>query len=88
MGMQLFKLWRYPGPEWHLEDLFIIRPLQRIMSFISRTVGCKCRESVLKVDVNSANKRTLSCRMLTHRSTQKGGVGQYSLGVLRVVYQQ
>lgn len=37
------QIWGVSCPEWHLEDLFIIRPLQRIMSCITRTVGYKYR---------------------------------------------
>lgn len=33
IGMQLVKFWRYPGPDWYLEDLFIMKPLQRINIF-------------------------------------------------------
>lgn len=40
MNVLLFK---FSGPEWHLKDLSIIRPLQRIMSFITKAMECKFR---------------------------------------------
>lgn len=42
-GYAIFGFFGYSGLAWHSEDQSVVRTLQSVWSFVTKTVGCKCR---------------------------------------------